>query len=307
MYPKSPGASADISSRAVALLDARFVRWLAHLDDTETTAAGLTRTHLASVLSRALDHAHLRRPLHRIYWYTESDDRAVVDDQTVRLLPAEDGDGASLVRQMAADISALLAGGRIDLLVIGSDDDRLTSVIDAAKLAGVTVCLLADERALAMPRLLQQDPNWARLLREADRRLVVRSSELAQALSLDGQSLPTDAGEPGANHAPRRGFDQDAQLQPVVDAWWSDLPAEARETLQDELPALRGLPPEVDRELLLRGKNALGRALNFHEKRSLRAQARNVALGVSAVVDAAPAGEVDAKSQEATVDGKTRL
>ena len=168
MYLKPHGASADTPSRAVALLDARFIRWLAHLDDAEAAAPGLTRTHLASVLSRALEQAYLRRPIHRIYWYTESDDRAVVDDQTVRLLPAEEGDGACLVRQMAADIAALLAGGRIDLLVIGSDDDRLTSVIDAAKLAGVTVCLLADERALAMPRLLQQDPNWARLLRVAD-------------------------------------------------------------------------------------------------------------------------------------------
>jgi hypothetical protein len=303
MYPKSPGASADISSRAVALLDARFVRWLAHLDDAEAAAPGLTRAHLASVVSRALDQAHLRRSLHRIYWYTESDDRTVVDDQTVRLLPAEEGDGVHLVRQMSADIAALLAGGRIDLLVIGSDDDRLTSVIDAAKLAGVTVCLLADERALAMPRLLQQDPNWARLLREADRRLVVRSSELAQALSPDGPLAPAASSEPGANPLPRRPFDLDVQLQPVVETWWADLPSDAREALQEELPALRGLPPEVDRELLLRGKNALGRALNFHEKRSLRAQARNVALGMTAA-GAASTDEAAGKSQEPQIVGE---
>jgi hypothetical protein len=48
--------------------------------------------------------------------------------------------------------------------------------------------------------------------------------------------------------------------------------------LRDELPALRGVPPEVDRELLLRGKNALHRSLNFHEKRVLREQARRVAM-----------------------------
>lgn len=292
MYPKFHGPSADTVSHAVALLDARFVRWLAHLDDADAASgAGLSRAHLAPALSRALDQAYLRRPLRRVYWYTDADDRAVVDDQTVRLLPAEDGDGASLVRQMGADIAALLAGGRVDLLVIGSDDDRLTPVIDAAKLAGVTVCLLADERALAMPRLMQQDPNWARLLREADRRLVIRSSDLAQALSPEGQSA---SGSPAGGGASRRHFDPEAQLQPVVDAWWTDLPGDEREALQDELPALRGLPPEVDRELLLRGKNALGRALNFHEKRNLRAQARNVALGLSA-------GAVPAEGEGASI------
>jgi len=296
MYPKSHAPSFEIPSRAVAFLDARFVRWLAHLDDVDAPSTSLTRAHLAPLLSRALDQAYLRRPLHRLYWYTEADDRAVVDDQTVRLLPAEDGDGASLVRQMSADIAALVAGGRVDLLVIGSDDDRLTPVIDAAKLAGVTVCLLADERALAMPRLMQQDPNWARLLREADRRLVIRSTDLAQALSADGQGVSTGAGGQGAGQGPRRAFDLDAQLQPVVDAWWTDLPGDDRDALQDELPALRGLPPEVDRELLLRGKNALGRALNFHEKRSLRAQARNVALGLSP--GSAPSGEEPAPAAD---------
>jgi len=43
---------------------------------------------------------------------------------------------------------------------------------------------------------------------------------------------------------------------------------------------LRGLPPEVDRELLLRGKNALNRSLNFHEKRWMRELARQTALGL---------------------------
>jgi hypothetical protein len=39
------------------------------------------------------------------------------------------------------------------------------------------------------------------------------------------------------------------------------------------------LPPEVDRELLMRAKNALGRSLNFQEKRVLRSQARQQATG----------------------------
>ena len=64
-----------------------------------------------------------------------------------------------------------------------------------------------------------------------------------------------------------------------MQAWWDDLVEDDRETLREELPGQRGLPPEVDRELLMRAKNALGRSLNFQEKRVLRSQARHQATG----------------------------
>jgi hypothetical protein len=120
-----------------------------------------------------------------------------------------------------------------------------------------------------MPRLMQQDPSWARLLREADRRITVRSSELAQVLAARAVG-PADGPVSAA---------LDAQLQVVVQAWWDDLVEDDRETLREELPGQRGLPPEVDRELLMRAKNALGRSLNFQEKRVLRSQARHQATG----------------------------
>jgi hypothetical protein len=122
-----------------------------------------------------------------------------------------------------------------------------------------------------MPRLMQQDPNWARLLREADRRLVMRSSDLAQAMGPGGASAAASA-------TPVPDEDLEATMQAVVNTWWEDLPQDERVSLRDELPALRGVPPEVDRELLLRGKNALNRSLNFHEKRVLREHARQVAM-----------------------------
>ena len=49
--------------------------------------------------------------------------------------------------------------------------------------------------------------------------------------------------------------------------------------MREELPSLRGVPPELDRELLRRTKMAIHRSLNEHEKRLLREQARRVALG----------------------------
>jgi hypothetical protein len=61
--------------------------------------------------------------------------------------------------------------------------------------------------------------------------------------------------------------------------------------LREELPALRGVPPELDRELLRRTKMAIHRSLNEHEKRLLREQARRVALGDGVSDEAVTAGE----------------
>jgi hypothetical protein len=255
----------------VALVDARYLRWLTRQEEGDAQPAGpLARDGWNDLLRHLLQRSGLRGTLLRTYWYTDQDDQAMPEDQAVRLLPAADPDGVGLVRQMSADLQALVGGGRVDTVCIASDDDRLLPVIDAIKLAGLTVCLLADERAQSMSRMMQQDPTWARLLREADRRIVVRSSELAQALYARAGGVadgPVSA-------------DLDARLQAVVQAWWDDLVEDDRDTLREELPGQRGLPPEVDRELLVRAKNAIGRSLNFQEKRVLRAQARQQATGV---------------------------
>jgi hypothetical protein len=203
----------SVAGRAVALLDARYLRWMARLDEPDAQGSGtISRERLNELVVHALNRAVGRVSLLRLYWYTETDDRLVCNDQTLRLLPSADADGSALVRQLAADVQALVASGRVDVILLGSDDDRLLPVIEAAKLAGVTVGVLADERALAMPRLMQQDPNWARLLREADRRVVVRSADLVQALR----------SAPPTGHAPEEGGLSEGfelALQAVVQAW----------------------------------------------------------------------------------------
>jgi len=255
----------------VALVDARYLRWLARQDEGQAQE-GSAREGWNEGLRQMLARAGLRLQLLRTYWYADRDDQAVVDEQTLRLVPTADVDGVALVRQMASDLQALVAGGRVDAVCIASDDDRLMSSIETAKLAGVSVYLLADERAQSMPRLMQQDPTWARLLREADRRVLARSSEWAQTLSGRGPMVADEAVSD----------ELDAALRQVVRAWWDDLVADDQDTLREELPGQRGLPPEVDRELLVRAKNALGRSLNFQEKRVLRSFARERATGVAA-------------------------
>lgn len=276
MHPMNKPFHHGADPVAVALVDARYLRWLARQDEGQAHE-GMAREGWNEGLRQMLARTGLRVHLLRTYWYVDRDDQAVVDDQTLRLVPMVDADGVALVRQMAADLQALVAGGRVDALCIASDDDRLMSSIEAAKLAGVSVYLLADERAQSMPRLMQQDPTWARLLREADRRILVRSSEWAQTLSGRGVSAADEVVTD----------ELDAALRQVVRAWWDDLVADDQDTLREELPGQRGLPPEVDRELLVRAKNALGRSLNFQEKRVLRSFAREQATGVASEPSAA--------------------
>ncbi len=263
-------------SQAVAFVDMRYLRWLCGLDGRD--AAPVSRAQVNAVVLNALDQANLNAQLLRSYCYADHDDKATFDDQTLRLLPQADTDGElAMVRQMSADLMAVAQGARPDLIVIASDDQRLIHTIDVLKLQGIKVCLLADERAKAMPRLQQHDPEWARLLREADRRLVVQAQDLAHALSAGAQ-------------AGQQTVHEDV-LQAVVNEWWSGLPLDEQDWLREELPALRGVPPELDRELLRRTKMAIHRSLNEHEKRLLREQARRVALGDAVSDEAVTTGE----------------
>jgi hypothetical protein len=72
---------------------------------------------------------------------------------------------------------------------------------------------------------------------------------------------------------------QHETLQAIVNEWWEDQSSDAKDALRDEVPLMRGLPHEADRELLLQGKNGLGRALSFQEKRMARDLARRIVVG----------------------------
>jgi hypothetical protein len=214
----------------MALIDGRFLIWLAQQGAMGATGESVNRQGLISLLSQALSHAALDLDLRRIYWYSDRSDGLVVDDQIVRLVQAHDADGgASLLRSLGHDLKQLADHHACDHVLVASDDERFLATIDEAQLSGLSVHLLADESARNMPQMVRTDPGWARLLAQADRR-----------------------------------------------AWWADEPEDLREDLRDALQVSRGIPQEVDRQLLLRMRQRLARALSLPEKKMLRETLRQV-------------------------------
>lgn len=292
----------------MALVDAKYLAWLADQDDT--TGPRLDR--LRACLEAALEAQGLPVEISRVYWYcTERPDRAL-HGIVHRWVATESADaGASLTLAMARDLMGLADHPGCDRVVLVTDDDRLLPVVDAVQLQGVSVCLVGDESAEDLEALAKSDAAWSALLRQADDRCIVRGQDLARAVWGDGVVMiersgppttregremrePRDSREWGpraSNGEPRIGRQRpmgpspeelqamrDA-LQPMVNTWWDDLPVEDRQELEAELPTSRGLPQEADRHLLLRLSQQLGRPLTPAEKKLMRELARDTALG----------------------------
>jgi hypothetical protein len=171
---------------------------------------------------------------------------------------------------MGQDLSRLAQHGACDHVLLASDDERLLNAIDNAQLTGMFVHILADDAARNMPKLHQTDPGWGRLLSQADRRIVVQPKALAEILqgvvSKDGNAVPEDP------EVIRQ------TMTEVIQSWWAEEPEDKREELRDELHINRGIPQEIDRQLLLRMRHRLTRALSLPEKKMLREIFRAVAF-----------------------------
>ncbi|MFM8589926.1 MAG: hypothetical protein ACKOBA_07175 [Limnohabitans sp.] len=262
------------SGACIALIDGRFLIWLAQQGAVAASGESVNRQGLLPLLSQALAHAGLDVDLRRIYWYSDKADGLVIDDQIVRLVQTHDTDGgASLLRSLGNDLRQLAEHHACEHVLIASDDERFLGGIDHAQLSGLGVHLLADEAARNMQQLFRSDPGWARLLTQADRRVVVN----AQALSdmLQGK-MPVGSGQSQEELQELR-----ATMVEVVQAWWDEEPEDLREDLRDALNVSRGIPQEVDRQLLLRMRQRLSRALSLPEKKMMRETLRNVVTGLS--------------------------
>lgn len=253
----------------MALIDGRFLIWLAQQGATGAAGESVNRQGLMALLSQALSHAALDVDLRRIYWYSDRSDGTVMDDQIVRLVQAHDADGgASLLRSLGHDLKQLAKHHACDHVLLASDDERFLTTIDEAQLSGLSVHLLADESARNMTQMARTDPGWARLLAQGDRRVVVNAQALAEMLQ---GKMPSGLGLTTEDVQELR-----QSMHEVITAWWADEPEDLREDLRDALQVSRGIPQEVDRQLLLRMRQRLTRALSLPEKKMLRETLRAV-------------------------------
>jgi len=276
--------------RCIALVDARFIEWLAGQDGPPAR-----RDRLGALLDAALAAADLPGDLMRVHWYTAQPDAPTLPGQVLRWVAPESADaGASLALAMARDLAALAENGACDQVLLATDDDRLLTAVDAAQLRGLRVHLLADDSALDLAALARTDGAWAALLKQADARVVVTAGEIERALWGDGEVSVAEHGPRAGARAngagprqqrPRAGDRtpvdagpiRDA-LEPMVSNWWGELPPEEQLALHAQLPPQRGLPQEADRQLLVRLSQQLGRPLSLDEKKVMRELARNAVL-----------------------------
>ena len=259
------------AQRCIALVDARYLAWLAQHAQTKSKQESVNRQGLSQFLGEALAQAGLDVDIQRIYWYSEEQQTLDVDGQIVRKVLSHDIDGGvSLLQSMGQDLSRLAQHSACDHVLLASDDERLLTAIDNAQLTGISVHVLADDAARNMPKLHQTDPGWGRLLSQADRRIVVQAKALAEILqgvtSKDVNAVPEDP------EVVRQ------TMTEVIQSWWAEEPEDKREELRDELHINRGIPQEVDRQLLLRMRHRLTRALSLPEKKMLREIFRAVAF-----------------------------
>lgn len=257
------------SGTCMALIDGRFLIWMAQQGAVGATGESVNRQGLLGLLSQALSQSALDVDLRRIYWYSDRSDGLVIDDQIVRLVQAHDADGgASLLRSLGHDLKQLAEHHACDHVLVASDDERFLATIDEAQLSGLSVHLLADESARNMPQMVRTDPGWARLLAQADRRVVVNSQALTDMLQ---GKIPVGMGLAVEDVEELR-----QSMHEVITSWWADEPEDLREDLKEALLISRGIPQEVDRQLLLRMRHRLARALSLPEKKMLRETLRSV-------------------------------
>ena len=263
------------TERCIALIDARYLVWLAQHAQTNVQPEQANRLALADFLAEAMAGSGLEVTVQRIYWYTEEPLPLDIDGQIVRKVFSHDLDGGvSLLQIMGQDLSRLAFNKACDHILLATDDERLLTAVDGAQLAGMPVHILADESARSMSKLHKTDPGWGRLLSQADRRIVVPTKLLAEVLKGGGQEVQVPTEDPQ--------FIRDAMTEVIV-SWWDDEPEDKREELRDELHINRGIPQEVDRQLLLRMRHRLTRALTLQEKKMLREIFRAVAFDTLSV------------------------
>ncbi|MGH8041862.1 MAG: NYN domain-containing protein [Rudaea sp.] len=225
-------------------------------------------------------------PLLRIYWYDGTNSgptpahlaMAYLDNIKLRLgFVNQSGEQKGVDGLIFSDLTNLARNHAIsDALLVAGDEDLRIGVQQAQE-HGIRVHLLGVE---------PKDPSGnqsAALQREADTRRQLDAAALGQFLFRreyvsTSTTIPTAELEPADEDAAHNL----ARMQELASEYAATLDATQRELIL-ALPERTPLPHELDRELLLRASELLGRKLEETEKRTLRGALRG------AVTPATPA------------------
>ena len=280
-HQRARGGHVNHHASCVALVDERFLLWLA----TQSGAANvrtLQRGALPGVMAQLTRAAGSDGALLRTVLFTDQAASELHDDVVVRPVPAHDADGGlALVRSLGGEMVQLAQHLPGCLLLVASDDERLIPYLDEAQWRGARVALVADEAVHDFARLAQDDPSWARLLQQADRRVSLTPAAWEALIQPPAESARD--GEPAAEpDAQWR-----AEVARIIGEWWAAEPEDDRLDLAAAMRQQQGVPPEADRRILMQVRRELGRNLSFTEKRLMREMVRATVLGEGAETAAA--------------------
>jgi len=214
-------------------------------------------------------------PLLRIYWYDGTNSgptaahlaMAYLDNVKLRLgFVNQSGEQKGVDGLIFSDLTNLARNRAVsDALLLAGDEDLRIGVQQAQE-HGIRVHLLGVE---------PKDPSGnqsAALQREADTRRQLDAAALGQFLFRREYAFsPAPVGEPEARD--EETAHNLARMQELANEYAATLDTAQRELIL-ALPERTPLPHELDRELLLRASELLGRKLEEAEKRTLRGALR---------------------------------
>lgn len=228
-------------------------------------------------------------PLLRIYWYDGTNSgptpahlaMAYLDNLKLRLgFVNQSGEQKGVDGLIFSDLTNLARNRAIsDAMLLAGDEDLRVGVQQAQE-HGIRVHLLGVE-----PR----DPSGnqsAALQREADTRRQLDAATLGQFLFRREYpsvvaAIPAGVSEPSSEDTAHNL----ARMQELAGEFAATLEPGQRELILC-LPERTPLPHELDRELLLRASELLGRKLEEAEKRTLRGALRSVVSAAAPATDA---------------------
>lgn len=221
-------------------------------------------------------------PLLRIYWYDGTNSGptpahlaiAYLDNVKVRLgFVNHAGEQKGVDGLIFSDLTTLARNHAIsDALLLAGDEDLRIGVQQAQE-HGVRIHLFGIE-----PRDAAGNQSAA-LQREADTRRQLDAAALSPFLARREYAGAT-GGDPDASNADRDTAHTLARMQELASEYATALSFAQRDLIL-ALPERTPLPYELDRELLLRASELLGRKLEETEKRTLRGALRSAVVSAS--------------------------